>query len=294
MMIRMRWRTLCATLAAATSLSPAVGQTLASPAQAEICAALPPASTDDLALLTKLMVEPHKFESLADLLKGLPPEAMAKMGTMQKTAADRQVKDWPNLCRYAAENATVIASGTRPDAVFMGDSITDNWKYGDSTLFNAKVLDRGIGGQTTPQMLLRFYPDVVALHPRTVHIMAGTNDVSGNTGVETDDTIVSNLRAMIDIAQVNHIRVVLSAITPSKAFVARPKIDPSQRIAAVNKQLARLAADMRVTWVDYTSVLANSAGGLAAELGNDGLHPNRDGYAIMRPLTDRALKRASR
>jgi lysophospholipase L1-like esterase len=277
---------------AAASLSPARAQMPKSPSQAEICAALPPAGTEDMAMLNKLMVQPRKFNSLADMMKDLPPDAMAKFGAMQKAAAERQAKDWPNLCRYAAENAEVASSGTRPDVVFMGDSITDNWRYGDPSLFNAKVLDRGIGGQTTPQMLLRFYPDVLSFRPKVVHIMAGTNDVSGNTGAETDETIVSNIRAMIDLAKANRIRVVLSAITPSKQFVARPGVDPSARIAAVNKQLVKLAAEMHVTFVDYTPVLADSAGGLADALGNDGLHPNRDGYAKMRPLTEAAIKRA--
>jgi lysophospholipase L1-like esterase len=277
---------------AAASLSSAAAQMLKSPSQAEICAALPPAGAEDMAMLNKLMVEPRKFSSLADMMKDLPPDAMAKFGAMQKAAAERQAKDWPNLCRYAAENAAIEASDTRPDVVFLGDSITDNWRYGDPSLFNAKVLDRGISGQTTPQMLLRFYPDVAALRPKVVHIMAGTNDVSGNTGAESDETIVSNIRAMIDLAKANNIRVILSAITPSKQFVARPNVDPSARIATVNRALAKLATEMRVTYVDYTPVLADNGGGLADSLGNDGLHPNRDGYAKMRPLTDAAIKRA--
>jgi len=276
---------------AVASLSPAAAQMLKSPSQTEICAALPPVGAEDMAMLNKLMVEPHKISSLADMMKDLPPDAMAKVGAMQKSSAERQVKDWPNLCRYSAENAAVLASGTRPDVVFLGDSITDNWRYGDPSLFSAKVMDRGIGGQTTPQMLLRFYSDVVALRPKVVHIMAGTNDVSGNTGAETDESVVSNIRAMIDLAKANRIGVVLSAITPSRQFVARPGVDPSGRIAAVNKQLVKLAAEMHVTYVDYTPVLADSAGGLADALGNDGLHPNRDGYAKMRPLTDAAIKR---
>jgi lysophospholipase L1-like esterase len=276
------------------SAGTAQAQVLQSPTQAEVCAALPPRDADDMAMLNKLMVEPRKISSLADLLKDLPPDAMAKFAAAQKAEAERRGKDWPNLCRYVAENAAVAASGTRPDAVFMGDSITDNWRYGDPSLFNAKVLDRGIGGQTTPQMLLRFYQDVVALRPRVVHIMAGTNDVSGNTGAITDEAIVQNIRAMIDIAKANRIRVVLAAITPSKQFVARPGVDPSGRIVAVNRALAKLAGEMRVTSVDYAPVLADSTGALADALGNDGLHPNRDGYAKMRPLTDAAIKRAMR
>ena len=144
----------------------------------------------------------------------------------------------------------------------------------------------------TPQILLRFYQDVVSLRPQVVHIMAGTNDISGNTGALTDGTIVNNIRAMIDIAKANGIRVVLASITPSKQFVARPGIDPSARIAAVNRELAKLAAEKRITYADYFPLLVDSAGGFTGDLANDGLHPNRDGYAIMRPLTEKSIKRA--
>ena len=267
----------------------AQAQPLRSPTQTKTCASVPAADEQDLATLNGLVVEPRRFTSLADLLKGLPPEAMAKIATMQKVAAERQAKDWPWMCRYAAENAAVLASGIRPEAVFIGDSITENWKLGDPSLFSATVLDRGIGGQTTPQILLRFYQDVVALRPRAVHIMAGTNDISGNTGAVTDTAIVDNIRAMIDIAKANGIRVVLASITPSKEFIARPEVDPSPRIAEVNRSLKHLAVQQRITFVDYFPLLVDSGGGLAAALGNDGLHPNRDGYAVMRPLAVKAM-----
>ncbi len=269
-------------------------QQLKSPTQAEVCAAVPAADALDPSILNTLMVEPKKFTSMAELMKALPPEATAQFATMQKAAADRQAKDWPWLCRYAAENEAVLKSGVRPKVIFIGDSITENWILADPSLFSSIVLDRGIGGQTTPQILLRFYQDVVALRPQVVHIMAGTNDISGNTGAVTDEAIVQNIRAMIDIAKANGIKVVLASITPSKQFVARPGIDPSPRIAAVNRALFKLAAEKKVTYVDYFPALADTAGGLADALGNDGLHPNRDGYAAMRPLTDKAIKRAGK
>ena len=272
----------------------ALAQTAASPASNDICATMPARGDQDSAILIKLMVEPKRFTSLADLFKELPPEAMAKMAEMQKTAAERQAKDWPNLCRYAAENAAVQASGIRPRAIFLGDSITENWKLADPSLFSATTLDRGIGGQTTPQILLRFYQDVVALRPRVVHIMAGVNDIMGNTGPSSDTVIVNNIRAMIDIAKANGIRVVLSGITPAKAFVARPNFDMVPRIAAVNRQLAQLARDRRVSFADYAPALANDESGLKDALGNDGLHPNRDGYALMRPVAEQAIARAAR
>jgi len=287
-------RSVLVAAAMAVSIGTAQAQPLQSPTQATICAAVPAAEALDPSILNTLMVEPKKFTSLAELMKALPPEAMARIGTMQKVAAGRQAKDWPWLCRYAAENAVVHKSGVRPKVVFIGDSITENWKIADPFLFNSTVLDRGIGGQTTPQILLRFYQDVVALRPQVVHIMAGTNDISGNTGAVTDEAIVQNIRAMIDIAKANGIDVVLASITPSKQFVARPNVDPSPRIAAVNRALVKLAVEKQVTYVDYFPALADSGGGLAETLGNDGLHPNRDGYAAMRPLTDKAIKRAAK
>mgnify|MGYP000520546527 CR=1 FL=1 len=210
-----------------------LAQSAAIPLSGNDCVSPPARSEEDTKLLNALMVEPRRFTSLAVLLKLLPPEAMANMATMQKSAAERQAKDWPDLCRYVAENAQVQASAIRPRVIFLGDSITENWKIADPSLFSASVLDRGIGGQTTPQILLRFYQDVVALRPKVVHIMAGTNDISGNTGATTDEAIVHNIRAMIDIAEANDIRTILASITPSKQFVARPGVDPSARIAAV-------------------------------------------------------------
>jgi lysophospholipase L1-like esterase len=269
-------------------------QPLQSPTQADICGPVAVRDASDIAIINTMMIEPRPIKSMADLFKILPPEAMEKMAAMQKAATERQAKDWPWLCHYAAENAEVLKSGVHPKVIFIGDSITENWKIGDPSLFSPTVLDRGIGGQTTPQILLRFYQDVVALRPQVVHIMAGTNDISGNTGAITDGAILQNIRAMIDIAKANGIKVVLASITPSKQFVAKPGVDPSPRIEAVNRALIKLAAEKKITVVDYCPALADSSGALADALGNDGLHPNRDGYAAMRPLTDKAIKLAGK
>ena len=220
-------------------------------------------------------------------------DAMARLAALQKQAAEHQAKDFGNLCKYRDENAAVLASGTRPEVIFLGDSITENWKLGDPGLFSAKVLDRGIGGQTTPQILLRVYPDVVALHPRVVHILAGTNDVSGKTGPDTDTTILGNIAAMIDIAKAHGIAVVLSAITPTTGYSMRPGFNPWPRIVGLNRELARLAHERGITFVDYGPVLDAGDGSLKAALGNDGLHPNREGYRLMRPLAEKALAQAT-
>ncbi|GGA36631.1 hypothetical protein [Sphingomonas psychrolutea] len=149
--------TLLAAACVATASSSARAQPADASASGNPCADVAANDPQDLILLSDLMLKPHKFSSVADLLNAFPPEAMGKIATLQKRAAERQAKDWPNLCRYAAENAQLVASGVRPQTVFLGDSITENWKLGDPALFNASVLDRGISGQTTPQILLRFY-----------------------------------------------------------------------------------------------------------------------------------------
>ena len=224
----------------------------------------------------------------------IPPETMARLMALQKEAAARQAKDWANLCRYAADNAKIGAENTAPRTVFMGDSITEYWRQGDPAFFTDPVHNRGISGQTTAQMVLRFYPDVVALKPRVVHIMAGTNDVAGNLGPVSDDTIVANLTAMLDMAKANRIRVVLASIPPARFMSWKPGMTPAPRIAALNLRLKQLADDRGAVFVDYHARLRDDQGGFQAALANDGVHPNRDGYALMRPLAERAIAQAAR
>jgi lysophospholipase L1-like esterase len=199
-------------------------------------------------------------------------------------------RDWPGLCRYKEANAAV-ERGPRPRAVFMGDSITEGWVGGDPSLFTAGVVGRGIGGQTSPQMLVRFRQDVVALRPRVVHIMAGTNDIAGNTGPATIRDFQNNILAMLDIAEANGIAAVLAAIPPSKRLYWR-ELDPRPLIRELNEWLRETAAERGLVFVDYGAVLADAEGGLRADLGNDGVHPNRDGYAAMRELARHALSAA--
>jgi lysophospholipase L1-like esterase len=224
----------------------------------------------------------------------LPPAILDRMQEGRKRAEAWRANDWPWVCRYAPANAALTASGEPVRTVFLGDSITEAWRLGDPGLFGHGVVDRGISGQTTQQILLRFYPDVVALHPKVVHIMAGTNDVAGNTGPISDDEIVDNIRAMIDIAQANRIRVVLASILPASAFPWKAGVAPAARIAGLNARLRRLAGQRRVTFVDYHGRMADKAGGLPRSLANDGVHPNLDGYKAMRPLADRAIAQALR
>lgn len=195
--------------------------------------------------------------------------------------------DWANLCRYEEANAA-LRTAVKPSVVFMGDSITEGWVGGDPTLFAGGNVGRGIGGQTSPQMLVRFWQDVVALEPRAVHIMVGTNDIAGNTGPATVESYRANLLAMIALARANGIAVVLAAVPPSRRLYWR-ELDPRPWIRELNEWLRATAAQQGLEFVDYGTVLADAEGGLRADLGNDGVHPNRAGYAAMRPLAERAI-----
>lgn len=218
---------------------------------------------------------------------------------------DARLRDWANLARYRDANRALPAP--RPDqgrVVFMGDSITDIWQQPQFGFFTADkpYVDRGISGQTTPQMLVRFRPDVIALKPKVVVILAGTNDIAGNTGPMTDEEIQANLASMIELAQANGIRVVLSSILPTSAYHHRPDapaapqttLRPLSRITALNQWMKTYAAAHRLVYLDYFSAMVDASGVLRAELSQDDLHPNSAGYSIMGPLVEAAIARASK
>jgi lysophospholipase L1-like esterase len=216
--------------------------------------------------------------------------AMKRSGEQEEA---RKATDWAALCHYKADNAAQRGKAP-PKVVFMGDSITELWPFGDPSLFSAGVLDRGISGQTTSQILLRFYDDVVALHPSVVHLMAGTNDVAQNTGPISDEDILNNIRAMIELAKANHIKVLLASILPMAKVSWKPSITPAARVTSLNEQLRTIASKMGVQYVDYYSALTDAAGGMRADYSNDGVHPNLNGYAVMRPIAERGLKDAGK
>ena len=203
-----------------------------------------------------------------------------------KAMADQRARDWPDLCRYRDANAKVKAP---PAAVFMGDSITEAWGVADPGFFSGRFLDRGISGQTSPQMLLRFRPDVIALRPRVVHILAGTNDIAGNTGPTSEAAFEGNIQSMVELAKAHHIRVVIASILPMDALGWRPDYRPAGEVRRLNAWLKSYAARAGASYLDYYSHLANPAGGFRHELSNDGVHPNLTGYAIMRRLAVAAI-----
>ena len=219
-----------------------------------------------------------------------PGAAAALAAYLKKRDAD-QLRDFPNLCKYKAANAARARDGA-PDVVLMGDSITENWQPGDPTLFSARIVDRGIAGQTSPQMVVRFQQDVVALRPKVVHIMAGTNNVAGNTGPSSPEDYKNDIRAMVDMARHNHIAVVLASIPPAGGFPWRPDLQPAVQIPTLNAWLRDYAAKNGLVYVDYYAALVAEGGGMKSDLTNDGVHPTTRGYAVMRPLFDKAVAKA--
>jgi lysophospholipase L1-like esterase len=205
-------------------------------------------------------------------------------------------QDWPNLHRYREANAALPAPSA-PDqrVVFMGDSITDNWGRGAATgpFFPGEpYINRGISGQTTPQMLIRFQQDVVHLKPTVVVINAGTNDIAGNTGPSTPEMIEDNLTSMTQIAQANAIHVVLSSITPAYDYPWHPKSFPTATILAVNQWMQTFCTTHHCTYLDYYTPMADPKGAMLPGYSSDGVHPLAKGYAVMAPLAEQAIAAA--
>jgi len=199
--------------------------------------------------------------------------------------------DWAWQCRYRAANAQVDPANP-PQVVFIGDSITENWITLDPGLFGTTRLGRGISGQTSPQLLVRFWQDVVALHPRIVHIMVGTNDIAGNTGPTTPEAYKNAVRAMVSLAQANGIAVILGSIPPADRFDWARQHQPAPWIAQLNPWLRAYAAEHGAIYADYFTPLAGPNGELRHEFGPDGVHPNAAGYAVMRPVAEAAIAEA--
>jgi lysophospholipase L1-like esterase len=204
--------------------------------------------------------------------------------------------DWPNLQKYREANAKLPAPMKNENrVVFLGNSITEGWAPHFATMFPGKsYIGRGIGGQTTPQMLVRFHQDVIGLKPKVVVILAGTNDIAGNTGPSTLEMIEDNLASMAELAKANGIRVVLSSVLPVWDYPWKPGLEPAPKIIALNKWMKEYAREHGAVYLDYHSAMADARGGMRSELANDGVHPNEAGYRIMAPLAEQAIQRALR
>ncbi len=207
--------------------------------------------------------------------------------------AERLARDWAQLCRYRADNARAQAGpASARRVVFIGDSITEGWSRAHPEFFAGRYLNRGISGQTTPQMLVRFRADVIALRPRAVHILAGINDIAGNTGPTTEQAIRDNVMAMTELAKANGIRVVLAATMPADRFVWRPGIRPAATVRAHVAWLKDYARASGAVFVDYYTPLATADGAMKPEYSADGVHLNRTGYDTIEPLALAALAKA--
>lgn len=212
----------------------------------------------------------------------------------QEIEFDKLMKqDWANLQKYQADNHNIEKQPLENLVVFMGNSITENWIHSSPDFFSKNnYIGRGIGGQTTPQMLIRFIPDVIDLKPQVVVILAGTNDIAGNTGASTVKMITDNIKAMALLAVARDIKVVLSSVIPVYNYPWRMQINPIDQIAEVNQWLKNYAQENGHIYLDYYSAMVDKRKGLKRELSEDGVHPNKKGYAIMEPLVREAIEKA--
>ena len=205
---------------------------------------------------------------------------------------EAQLRDWPNLARYREANAKLSAPEEGESrVVFLGDSITQGWDL--SAFFKGKpYVNRGIGGQTTPQILLRFRQDVLALKPEIVVILAGTNDLAENTGPTTLGMIEDNLKSMAELARENGVRPIFASVLPAAVYPWRPDLRPIDNILALNHWMKEYAAREGIGYVDYYSSMVDDQHGLKTEFSGDGVHPNAAGYTVMAPLAADAIAKS--
>ncbi len=209
-------------------------------------------------------------------------------------------QDWPNLSKYEKQNDSLkTMDAKKPQhllekekrVVFMGNSITELWSNKSPGFFeNPLYVNRGISGQTTPQMLLRFRQDVIDLKPKIVVILAGTNDIAGNTGPMSLEQIKDNILSMVELAEANHIKPIICSILPVFDYLWRPGLNPDIKIPKLNSMLKNLAEEKKIFYLDYFSEMADNRNGLPLELAEDGVHPNTKGYKIMEILVEKAIK----
>jgi lysophospholipase L1-like esterase len=224
----------------------------------------------------------------------MPPVSMTAEGAKEIATMEAKLADWPQLGRYRTDNATLAPVAGEQRVVFYGDSITDSWGRRADTgeFFPGKpYVNRGISGQTTPQMVVRFRQDVIDLRPAAVVILGGTNDIAGNTGPMTPEMTEDNFRSMIDLAKANGIRVIVASILPVADYPWKTGLAPAPKIRTLNDWLKGYCVNHSVTYLDYYSAMVGPDGGMKAGISFDGVHPNAQGYAIMAPLAQAAIDR---
>ncbi|HXE65094.1 MAG TPA: SGNH/GDSL hydrolase family protein [Bryobacteraceae bacterium] len=223
-----------------------------------------------------------------------PTATPDQIAARQRAQQEQLANDWPNLARYRdANQALPPVSPGAPRVVFMGDSITELWDRDSGQFFAKKgYIGRGIGGQTTPQMLIRFQQDVVSLKPGVVVINAGTNDIAGNTGPSTLEMIEDNLKSMAQLATANGIRVVLASVTPAYDYPWKRGLEPAEKVVALNSWIKDYCAKTGCVYADYFTSMSDEKHGMKEGLSRDGIHPTPAGYAIMAPIAEKAIAQA--
>jgi lysophospholipase L1-like esterase len=223
-----------------------------------------------------------------------PKPSPEQIEIQKKEEVDRLQNDWANFARFRADNEKIgLPTAGEKRIVFMGNSITIGWINSCPGFFTGKsYVNRGISGQTTPQMLVRFRPDVINLKPAVVVILAGINDIAGNTGPSTIEMIQDNLAAMVEMATANDIRVVLSTVLPAYDFPWRPGLQPAEKVVQLNTWIMHYAETHNCVYLDYYTPMVDERNGLKAEFTYDGVHPNKAGYEVMQPLVEEAIQKA--
>jgi lysophospholipase L1-like esterase len=223
-----------------------------------------------------------------------PAPTPDQIAVQRRAQQEQLANDWANLARYRDANRDLPpAVDSQPRVVFMGDSITELWDRDSGKFFASQgYIGRGISGQTTPQMLIRFQQDVVALKPKVVVINAGTNDIAGNTGPSTLEMIEDNLKSMAQIATANGIYLVLASVTPAYDYPWKRGLEPAEKVVALNSWMKGYCARTGCVYADYFTPMSDEKHGMREGLSRDGIHPTPAGYAIMAPIAQRAIAQA--
>ena len=234
-------------------------------------------------LLSMFLLQTATAQQAAD-----PCESLKR----ERQAMESQLRDWPNLAKYREANAKIgVPAESEKRVVFLGDSITEAWDL--SVFFKGKPYgNRGISGQTTPQILLRFRQDVIALNPDIVVILAGTNDIAENSGPTPLGAIEDNLKSMVDLARMNGVHPILASVLPAAIYPWRPEIRPIEKILGLNQWMKEYAATEGIGYLDYYSAMVNDQHGLKPEFSGDGVHPNEVGYTVMASIAADAIAKS--
>ena len=219
-------------------------------------------------------------------MKKLYLTALLCMGSLCIQA--QEIKDWADFGRYEAANKEV----KNPKVVFIGNSITDGWPNADPEFFTKNnYVGRGISGQVSAQMLMRFRPDVINLKPKAVVILAGTNDIALNDYAVSLEKTLGNIISMVELAQANNIKVILCSTMPASSFSWRPEVKPAETIKELNRKVKAYAKANKIVYVDYHSAMCDQEGGLPKIYSEDGVHPNLEGYKVMEKLVQKAIRK---